>query len=85
MGLTALGLTAARALPGGDPHRKIGLMTAAFGFGQIVGPTFAGFLRDQSGSFAAPTLAAAMALCVAGVLVLLKLPQSRVVVSPHTS
>jgi predicted MFS family arabinose efflux permease len=75
MGLTALGLTAARALPGGDPHRKIALMTAAFGLGQIVGPTFAGFLRDQSGSFVAPSLAAAAALCIAGTLMLLNLPR----------
>lgn len=75
MGLTALGLTAARALPGGDPHRKIALVTAAFGLGQIIGPTFAGFLRDLSGSFVAPSLAAAVALCIAGALVLLKRPQ----------
>jgi len=43
------------------------------GFGQIVGPTFAGFLRDQYGSFVAPSLAAAVALCVAGALVLTRL------------
>ena len=38
MGLTALGLAGARRLAaGGDPRRALGLLTAAFGAGQIVG------------------------------------------------
>lgn len=69
MGITALGLVAARGLTqsdnGGDARRSLGLMTAAFGLGQIVGPSFAGFVHDMTGSFVLPSLAAAAALLVA--------------------
>ena len=65
MGITALGLVAARGLTRGDARRSLGLMTAAFGLGQIIGPSFAGFVHDVTGSFVLPSLAAAAALCVA--------------------
>lgn len=68
MGITALGLAAARQSMGGDPGRNIALMTAAFGAGQIVGPTFAGMLFDRMGSFTIPSLAAAAALIAAAAL-----------------
>jgi predicted MFS family arabinose efflux permease len=60
MGLTALGLIAASG--------RIALMTAAFGAGQIIGPIFAGYLYDLTGSLSTPSLAAAAALVVAGLL-----------------
>jgi predicted MFS family arabinose efflux permease len=69
MGLTALGLIAARE-GSGDPRRRIALMTASFSAGQILGPTFAGYLYDRTGSLSAPSLAAAAGLVVAGVLTL---------------
>ena len=65
VGITALGLQAARAKTAGDPRRALGLMTTAFSVGQIVGPSFAGFLRDHTGSFSLPTVFAAAALLVA--------------------
>lgn len=68
MGLTALGLIAARRLSPGDPRPNIALMTASFGAGQVVGPAFAGLLFDRLGSFAAPSLAAAGALILAAAL-----------------
>ena len=40
-------------------------MTAIFGIGQMIGPTFGGFLHDVSGSFRLPTLAAAGVLVIA--------------------
>jgi len=43
-------------------------MTAAFGLGQIVGPVFAGAAHDLTGSFTAPSLAAAGALLLAALL-----------------
>ena len=69
MGLTALGLMLARELARGDPRRNIGLMTAAFGLGQMIGPAWAGFVLERSGSLTLPTLTAAAALVVAAALV----------------
>jgi predicted MFS family arabinose efflux permease len=68
MGLTALGLIAARETADGDPRGRIALMTASFSFGQILGPAFAGFVYDATGSLAMPSLAAAAALVAAAVL-----------------
>ncbi len=69
MGITALGLIHARGLAAGDPRRLLALMTAAFGLGQMIGPTFAGVVHDLGGGFTAPSLAAAAALVVAAGLV----------------
>jgi predicted MFS family arabinose efflux permease len=64
MGLTALGLIAARNLVPDDPRRPLAILTAAFGLGQIVGPIVAGYGFDLTGSFYLPSL-----LAVAGLLV----------------
>ena len=69
MGLTALGLIAARE-GDGDPRRRIAVMTAAFGLGQILGPAFAGYAFDLLGSFALPSMAATLALVLSALLVL---------------
>jgi predicted MFS family arabinose efflux permease len=68
MGLTALGLIAARERATGDPRRALAMMTAAFGLGQIIGPTLAGVLFDRSGSFLPATMIAAAALLLAAIL-----------------
>jgi predicted MFS family arabinose efflux permease len=65
MGLTALGFMAARILSAENSHQALGRMTASFSIGQMVGPTLAGFLSEQSGSFRAPSLIAAAALLAA--------------------
>jgi predicted MFS family arabinose efflux permease len=70
MGLTALGLMRGRELVRGDPRQILALMTSAFGLGQILGPSFAGFAYDHLNSFAIPSLTAAAALAVAAALVL---------------
>src|SRR5262249_343043 len=57
MGTTALGLIAARE-GDGDPRRRIAILTSAFGVGQILGPAFAGYVFDATGSFPLPSLAA---------------------------
>ncbi|MCL5776674.1 YbfB/YjiJ family MFS transporter [Limibaculum sp. FT325] len=69
MGLTALGLQEAARRAGGDGRAVMGLMTAAFGLGQMAGPAIAGWMRDASGSYAGPSLIAA-AVLVAGALIL---------------
>lgn len=70
MGITALGLINARRLSTGDPRRSLGFMTAAFGLGQMIGPTFAGVAYDLDNSFLVPSLVAAAALVVAAGLVM---------------
>lgn len=69
MGLTALGLIGARE-GAGDPRGRIGLITASFSTGQILGPSFAGHMYDLTNSLAVPSLAAATALVAAAVLTL---------------
>ena len=68
MGITALGLVNARRLSTGDPRRILALMTASFGFGQMIGPTFAGYAYRIGDSFQIPSLTAAAALFVAAAL-----------------
>ena len=68
MGITALGLIQARALATDDPRSALAMMTAAFGFGQIIGPYFAGIVSDRLGDFTVPSMAAAIALLVAAAL-----------------
>jgi predicted MFS family arabinose efflux permease len=70
MGLTSLGLIAGQRLSAGDPRATMALLTTVFGVGQIVGPVFAGVAYDASGSFLAPSIAAAAALAVGAVLAL---------------
>jgi predicted MFS family arabinose efflux permease len=69
MGITALGLVGARQLTSGDPRRALAFMTASFGLGQMIGPSFAGFAYDLGDSFLVPSLTAALALVVAAGLV----------------
>jgi len=71
MGLTALGLMSGRDLAGGQPQRVIGLMTASFGVGQMIGPTVAGYLAESTGSLRVPSWLAAGALVIAAALALL--------------
>ena len=68
MGLTALGLMGARELSGSRPQWAIGLTTASFGLGQMLGPTVAGVLSEHTGSLRAASLLAATALMIAALL-----------------
>ena len=68
MGLTALGMLAARRLTAGDARRPVALMTVGFSIGQMAGPTFAGVAYDVSGSFLLPSLCAAASLLLASIL-----------------
>jgi predicted MFS family arabinose efflux permease len=67
-GITALTLTIAARLAPHRPAALVGMLTAAFGVGQVLGPVLAGIVAGGTGSFV-PTLAAAAALVsIAGVL-----------------
>jgi MFS family permease len=68
MGITALGLVAARTLWVNDSRRALAIMSAAFALGQIVGPVVAGYGFDLTGSFLLPSLTAAAALCISAAL-----------------
>lgn len=69
IGITVMGLVGARRLAAGAASRIIGLMTASFGLGQIIGPIFAGWLHDLTGTFLLPSVAAAVLLAVSAMLV----------------
>ncbi len=62
MGITALGFAVAQDLAPDVRRRVTAMLTAAFGVGQIVGPTLAGILADRTGSFLLPSALAAVAL-----------------------
>ncbi|HEY1383171.1 MAG TPA: YbfB/YjiJ family MFS transporter [Dongiaceae bacterium] len=69
IGITVMGLVGARRLAAGSASRIIGLMTASFGLGQIIGPIFAGWIHDLTGTFLLPSVAAAAAVVLAALLV----------------
>lgn len=67
--LTALGLQLGRLTVPTAPRRIFALMTASFGLGQIIGPTFAGIAAEATGSYMLPSAGAALALVIAALLV----------------
>jgi MFS family permease len=66
--ITALGLMRARALAPLSSQRAVGLMTAAFAFGQMVGPSIAATIASQTGDFRMASILAAGALVVAALI-----------------
>ena len=66
--VTALGLQAAARLVPQSPRRALAMMTASFGIGQIVGPIFAGYTADITGTFFVPSLGAAAMLALSAVI-----------------
>ncbi|MDJ0931779.1 YbfB/YjiJ family MFS transporter [Breoghania sp.] len=68
--ITAVGLMQARILSRGNAHAAVALMMAAFGLGQMIDPSVAGFAFDATGSFLLPLLGAAVTLVAAAALTL---------------
>ena len=68
MGITALGLVAAREMQPDNPSKVLGRMTAAFGLGQMIGPAFAGWLAERLGGFGLASLIASVALLISAAL-----------------
>ena len=72
MGITAVGMTTAREISvssgNPDPRRALGLIVAAFGAGQMIGPIFGGYIAETTGSYTLPSLIAAGILVVAAAL-----------------
>lgn len=71
---TAYALQICRALSPASQRRVMGIMTAAFGLGQIVGPVVAGFVVDRTGTYMVASLLSA-AMLAAGALIAPGRPQ----------
>ncbi len=80
-GGTFMGITAVIVAYGGriswHPARMIGLLTAAFGLGQMIGPVIAGWLAERQGGFNGSLLLAAGAVVLGAVLIALGRATSR--------
>lgn len=80
-GGTFMGITAVIVGFGGriaaHPARMIGLLTAAFGLGQMIGPVIAGWLAERQGGFNGSLLLAAGAVVLGAVLIALGRATSR--------
>lgn len=72
-GSTLMGITALMVGFGGrispNPARTIGLLTAAFGLGQMIGPVVGGWLAERQGGFDGSLLLAAGAVVLGAVLI----------------
>ena len=66
--ITLFAVRDARRLRGNGAAGLIGLATASYGIGQILGPLFAAPLAQRTGSFSVPLLVAAGALAAGAVL-----------------
>jgi MFS family permease len=64
--ITLATLRAARELTGADSGGLIGILTAAFGIGQIAGPLAAGYVVHAHGSFVPVLVVAAASMIVSG-------------------
>ncbi|MGH8708426.1 MAG: YbfB/YjiJ family MFS transporter [Burkholderiales bacterium] len=84
-GGTFMGITAVIVGFGGrisaHPARMIGLLTAAFGLGQMIGPVIAGWLAERQGGFDGALVLAAGAVVLGAVLIALGRATSRASVS----
>jgi MFS family permease len=71
-GGTLMGITAVAVSFGGrisaQPARMIGLLTAAFGLGQMIGPVIGGWLAERQGGFDGVLLLAAGAVALGALL-----------------
>ncbi len=72
VGITAVGLFEARQLAAESPRRAVGYMTAAFGLGQMIGPSVASWFYDFNEDFLLASICASGALVLAAVLVFWK-------------
>jgi len=80
-GSTVIGITAVAVSFGGriarHPARMVGLLTAAFGLGQMIGPVLAGWLAERQGGFEGSLVLAAGAVLAGAALLALGRVTSR--------
>ena len=70
MGIATLAVAFGRHLAPQDAARAIGMLTASFGVGQIIGPLAGAALEEAGGGFAWPLIAAASVVALGALLLL---------------
>ena len=70
VGITLLSFNLAARIAPEQSGRVIGLLTTAFGLGQILGPVAAGFIAGEGRGFDVPLLAAGAAVALGAALLL---------------
>jgi MFS family permease len=81
VGITALSVSLAAAIAPSNTARVIGLVTVAFGIGQIIGPLAAGWLAAATGGYNPALIAAALVVAVGALPLLLGLGRPRAAVA----
>jgi predicted MFS family arabinose efflux permease len=71
MGIAALVMGLGQQLAPQQSARVLGLLTAAFGIGQIIGPMLAGLVAERTASFTLPLMGAAAVVTAGGVLLMI--------------
>jgi MFS family permease len=71
MGIVALAMSLGQRLAPRQSARVLGLLTAAYGTGQIIGPLLAGVIATRTASFTLPLLLAAGVVAAGGVLLII--------------
>ncbi len=77
VGITAIAVSLAAAIAPRNTARVIGLVTVAFGIGQILGPLAAGWLAAATGSFNLALIGAALVVALGALPLLLGLGRRR--------
>ncbi len=68
MGITALTLSIGKTLKPGQSQKVIGLLTAIYGVGQILGPLVSGILSENSGDFVSAIVISAVVVFLGGLI-----------------
>ena len=70
MGITALSLSIGKILKPGQSQIVIGLLTAIYGLGQILGPLVSGVLSKHNGSLSLALVMSAIVVIIGGVFLI---------------
>jgi predicted MFS family arabinose efflux permease len=76
MGIVLLTMSLGKLALPGDSGRAVGLLTAVYGTGQILGPWLAGIVAEAFGSFTVPLLGAAGLVLAGGLLLVVALSRN---------
>jgi predicted MFS family arabinose efflux permease len=78
MGIVALTMSLGQQLAPQQSTHVLGLLTAAYGTGQMIGPLLAGILADYTASFMLPLVGAAVVVTAGGMLLMIGARQGSV-------